>query len=121
MKAKVTYNPTLTEKTIIFYDKPTKPTDKTPTKNKIPIVKLDKTNAKKGGSSMDKKTPTGTKRASARKQGKRNVKGSNPRMGSKDDKPSQILTRSQSNKTIRNNMDLLIEATSSMLHGNLTV
>jgi hypothetical protein len=121
MKAKATYNPALTEKTIIIDDKPIKPTEKTPTKKKIPIVKLEKSNSKKGGSSMDKKTPTGTNRASARKQGKRNAKGSNPRMGSKDDKLSKMLTRSQSKKTRRNSLDLLAEAASSMLHGNLTV
>jgi hypothetical protein len=67
MKAKATYNPSLTVKTIIIDDKPVKPTEKIPTKNKIPIVKIENRNSEKGGSNMDKKTPTSTNRASARK------------------------------------------------------
>lgn len=54
-------------------------------------------------------------------QGKRNVKGSNPRMGYKDDKLSKMLTRSQSNQTRRNSLDLFVEVASSVLHENLTV
>jgi hypothetical protein len=70
---------------------------------------------------MDKNTPTGTNRASARKQGKRNAKGSNPRMGYKDDNLSKIITRYQSKQTKRNSLDLLAEATSLVCHGNSTV
>jgi hypothetical protein len=121
MKAEATYKPSLTEKIIIIDDKTIKPTKNTPTKKKIPIVKIEKSNSKKGGSSMDKKTPTGTNKASSRKQGKSNVKGSNPRMGSKDDKLSKMITRSQSKQTRRNSLDLLVEVASFVLHGNFTV
>jgi hypothetical protein len=71
MKDKGAYNPNLIENTNIIDDKFVKPVEKTPTKKKIPIAKLEKSNSKKGGSSMDKKTHTGTNRASSRKQGKR--------------------------------------------------
>lgn len=58
MKAEETYNPALIEKTIIIDDKLVNPMEKTPTMKKIPIVKIEKSNSKKGGSSMDTKTPT---------------------------------------------------------------
>lgn len=95
--------------------------EKPSTSKKFPVIKPERNKSKNGSLTMNKKTPTDTNRVPARKQGKKNVKGSNPKIGSKGDKPTRMQTTSQSKQTIRNGLDLLVEAASSVFHGDLPV
>lgn len=121
MKSKVMYKPVITEKVIIIDEEPTKPMEKPSTSKKFPVIKPERNKSKNGSLTMNKKTPTDTNRVPARKQGKKNVKGSNPKIGSEGDKPTRMQTTSQSKQTIRNGLDLLAEAASSVFHGDLPV
>jgi hypothetical protein len=75
---------------------------------------------KKGGLTVNKKTPTGKDRVATRKQGKKNKKGPNPAIGSEGDNPTRMKTRSQSQQTRRNSLDLLAEAVTSVFQGDLS-
>jgi hypothetical protein len=53
---------------------------------------------KKGGLTVNKKTPTGKDRVATRKQGKKDKKGPNPAIRSEGDKPTRMKTHSQSQR-----------------------
>jgi hypothetical protein len=107
MKSKAMYKPAITEKVIIIDEEPVKPMEKPSTSKKIPVIKPERNKSKKGSLTMNKKTPTDTNRVPARKQGKKNVRGSNPKIGSEGDKPTRMKTRSQSKQTRKDSLDLL--------------
>jgi hypothetical protein len=121
MNCKVVYKPAITEKIIIIDEDTAKPMEKPSTSKKILVIKPERKKSKKGSLIMNKKTPIDTNRVPTRKQGKKNVKGSNPKIRSEGDKPTIMKNRSQSKKTRRKSLDLLTEATSSIFHGDLTV
>jgi hypothetical protein len=121
LKSKVVYDPAIKEKVIVIDEESEKPMENPSTSKKIPVTKLERNKFKKGGLTVNKKTPTGKDRVSARKQGKRNMKGPNPKIGSEGDKPKRMKTRSQSKQTRRNSLDLLAEATTSVFQGDLSV
>jgi hypothetical protein len=75
---------------------------------------------KKGGLTVNKKTPTGKDRVATRKQGKKNKKGLNPAIRSEGDKPMRMKNHSQSQQTRRNSLDLLAEAVTSVFQGDLS-
>jgi hypothetical protein len=91
------------------------------TSKKIHVTKLERNKFKKGGLTVNKKIPTRKDRVFARKQGKRNRKGPNPKIGYEWDKPMRIQNRSQSQQTRMNSLNFLAEATTSVFQGDISV
>jgi hypothetical protein len=121
LKSKAVYNPAIKEKVNIIDVESVNPEEKPSTSNKIPITKLERNKYKKGGLTVNKKTPTGKDRVATRKQGKKNKKGPNPGIRSEGDKPTRMQTRSQSQHTRMNSLNLLAEAVTSFFQGDLSV
>jgi hypothetical protein len=115
------YNPAIKDKVIIIDEESAKPKEDPSTSKKIPVTKLERNKYKKGGLTTNKKTPTGKDRASAIKQSKKNKKGPNPMIRSEGDKIKKIKTRSQTNKTRRNSLDLMAGATTLVFQGEFAV
>jgi hypothetical protein len=92
MKSKAVYKPAITEKVIIIDEESVKPMKKSSTSKKIHITKDEKNKFKKGGLIMNKKTINGKNRVFTRKLGKKNMKRSNPKIGSEGNEPKRMQT-----------------------------
>jgi len=86
------YDPAIKEKVIIINEEYGKPMENPSTSNKILVTKLERNKFKKGGLTVNKKNPIGKGRVSARKRGKKNMKGPNSKIGSEWDKPKRMKT-----------------------------
>jgi hypothetical protein len=92
LKSKVVYKPAITEKVIIIDEEPVKPMGKSSIRKKTPVTKPEKNKFKKGGLIINKKTITGKNKVPTRKQGKKDMKIPNPKIGSEGNEPKRMKT-----------------------------
>jgi hypothetical protein len=113
--------PSIIEKVITFDEEPLKPIGKTSTRNKTPVTKPERDKSKKGCLIVNKNTIIGKNKVLTRKQGKKDMKIPNPKIGSEGNEPRCMKTRSQSKQNRKNSLEFLAEATSSILHRKLSI
>jgi hypothetical protein len=113
--------PSITNKFIIIDEEPVKPTEKTYTRKKNPFTKTTKDKSKKGGLIINKNKIIGKNKVLTRKHSKKDMKITNPKIGSKGNEPKHIQTQSQSKKNRKNILELMAEETSSILHRKLSI
>jgi len=86
--------PPITKKVIIIDEEPVKPIGNTSTINKSLVTKPEKDKSQKGGLIINKKAIIGKNRVLTRKQGKKDMKIPNPKIGSEGNDPKHMQTRS---------------------------
>jgi hypothetical protein len=124
LKSKAMYNPAIKDKVIVIDEEPTNPKVEPSTSKKVSTTRSEKKKPKKEDLATNKKVPTEKERVSARqqrKQSKQSKKGPKPMTRSEDDKPKKMTTHSQTKKTRRNNLDLLVEAAKSVFQGEVSI
>jgi hypothetical protein len=84
--------PAITEKVIIIDEEPVKPIGKTSIRKKTLVTKPMKDKSKKGGLIINKKTIIGKNKVLTRKQGKKDMKIPNPKIGSEGNEPKHMQT-----------------------------
>jgi hypothetical protein len=104
LKSKAVNKPVIIEKVIIIDEYPIKPIRKTSIRKKKPVTNPEKDKSKQCGLIINKKIIIGKNRVLTRKQGKKDIKIPNPKIGYEGNETKCMQTQCQSNRTRKNSL-----------------